>query len=421
MQASTTVCPACFRPVADEPCICGFVAREIESGLVLRPGTPLSSADGLLSYFVGMVLGAGSFGITYLAWDRHQYARVAIKEYLPRDLAGRASNGSSVRPHVDQDRSVFEHGLTRFRQEAEALRHFRHPNVVEVLAVFQANDTAYLVMPYYEGATLGTYLDRKGRMPPEVAVDLMVRVLQGLRHVHETTLDGRRWMHRDVKPDNILLRPDGGPVLLDFGAARTEVGERTRDVSVVLTAGYAPFEQYFARGASQGPWLDVYAAAATLYHAIAGEAPVSSIERHEALNDKQPDPLVPPDRIVPGVPRTLSRAIVKGLTMKYSERPKDAHEFQVLLTAVEFERPIPAGQQPAKRIPSERQHATPSVQEPAPPEPGPSPAPLPGPVPWTFGVAVVVLLIVLLMLAAFANAEPLVGAPLSANPTERGS
>jgi len=317
-------CPACFTVVVQNtPCACGYDPGAPVSPLILPPGALLRAEGGQGEYRIGLVLGAGGFGVTYLGWHPGRNERVAIKEYLPRDRVGRATNGVTVRPHTTQDAALFQHGLACFLQEAETLSQFKHPNIVRVLEFFRANETAYLVMPYYEGKTLGQHLGELGersksepwvtpRLSSEVAVDVMLGVLDGLSHVHKRTMDGKRWMHRDVKPENILLRRDGGALLIDFGAARAEVGELSKSLSVVLTPGYAPPEQYFPGGKTQGPWVDVYGCAATLYHALTGEAPVGALERYDAVRRGERDPLRRPDLVVPSLAPALSEVLVQG-------------------------------------------------------------------------------------------------------------
>jgi serine/threonine protein kinase len=319
-------CPACFElSVAGRDCGCGYDPAAETSPLILRPGTSVHG------YSVGLVLGTGGFGVTYLGWDHRSGRRVAVKEYLPRDLVGRATGSALVKAHSTEDAGFFRKGLDRFLQEAEVLSRFDHPNVVKVVDFFQENGTAYIVMPYYDGTTLGKLVEQRGRLAPEVAVRVMLGVLDGLSHVHQRQVGGKGWIHRDVKPDNVFLRSEGSPILLDFGAAREEVGEHSRSMTVVLTPGFAPYEQHFMRGKEQGPWVDVYGAAATLYFAVTGATPPSSVERHDAASRGRPDPLLPPDRAVRGLSARLSEAIRQGLAVDHRTRPRDAAEFRTLL------------------------------------------------------------------------------------------
>ena len=330
-------CPACFEPLADgQVCECNYDAEAETGPLVLQPGTVLRPDPGQgqdqALYSLGMLLGDGTFGLTYLGWDHARSEKVAIKEYVPRELVGRAHNSFSVKPHAPSHREPFEWGLDRFLQEAEALRQFSHPNVVKVSTFFKANRTAYLVMPYYPGKTLGQWLTEKKKMDPAVAVDMMMSVLDGLRHVHNTKVNRKRWMHRDVKPDNILLRQGQGPLLIDFGAARLEVGERSKAVTLVVTPEFAPNEQVLGIGA-QGPFVDVYACAATLYLTVTGERPVRSTERANAVNNGRLDPLKSPDHYEPKLPKALTSAILEGMALAPERRPEDAGRYQPLLKA----------------------------------------------------------------------------------------
>jgi len=325
-------CPACFeRRQPNVPCACGYDEEQSVPGLPLPPGTSLMRQPGVVAYRLGRVLGAGTFGITYLAWDVARNVRVAIKEYIPREIVGRSGGTAIVRLHTQRDAAAFEAGLTRFVQEADALRQFRHPNIVNVLDFVNSNDTAYLVMPFYVGRTLGQYLDEHKRMETAPALRIILSILDGLRHVHEKHLGGRRWMHRDVKPDNIFVRGDDTPLLIDFGAARTEIGAASRSMSRIFTAGYAPYEQIILGPEHQGPWIDVYAAAATLYHTITGVAPADAPRRHLAVQKGDPDPLVRPRDIVSDLPEAVDNAIVAGMAIDYQDRPQDAGDFQHLL------------------------------------------------------------------------------------------
>ena len=199
------------------------------------------------------ILGHGGFGITYLGWNIALDIPVAIKEYLPADLAMREQD-MSVLPRSSGDEADFQWGLDRFLDEARVMARFKHPNIVQVQHFFQAHGTAYIVMEYVEGETLSDLLKRRGTLTEAELKHILLPLLAGLIDVHEAGI-----LHRDIKPGNILLRAaDGSPVLVDFGAARQAVGVRSRSVTAVLTPGYAPIEQYSSRG-RQGPWTDMYA------------------------------------------------------------------------------------------------------------------------------------------------------------------
>jgi serine/threonine protein kinase len=274
---------------------------------------------------VGRLLGdPGGFGVTYLSFDQLQEGRVAIKEYMPREVAGRDTDGVSVVPYSFSEAEQFQYGLNRFLREARTLAQFDHANIVGVQDFFEANGTAYLVMDYHEGKPLDVYLDERAEewMDPEVATEVMLRVLDGLKAVH-----AEEYLHRDIKPDNVYLTRTGRPILIDFGAARQAMDERSRSLSVVLTEGYAPYEQYREEG-DQGPWTDIYGCGATLYRMITGQKPPSAPERNVDDN------LSPPHEVNSAVPLALSSAVVEALELKAEDRPSSAAGLQARLRAI---------------------------------------------------------------------------------------
>jgi serine/threonine protein kinase len=277
-------------------------------------------------YRLGLVLGRGAFGLTYLGWDPTLLRKVAIKEFLPIEIATRATDRRSVMAFSSQHARTLEYARGRFRDEARVITQFEHPNIIRVLDFFSDNNTEYMVMDYYPGQTLAALLDSSGSLAEEPAVDLMRIVLSGLEEVQRER-DGERHIHRDIKPSNIYLADAGErimPKILDFGAARLAVGERSQNLTQVLTAGYAPFEQYMAKG-RQGPWSDVYACAATLYHLLTGERPVAAIDRYEG------EELRTPQEVSEEVSADVSDAVMEGMALDPKKRPPDAAAFRSLL------------------------------------------------------------------------------------------
>ncbi|PSQ96467.1 MAG: hypothetical protein BRD55_06450 [Bacteroidetes bacterium SW_9_63_38] len=272
-------------------------------------------------YRVGPVLGAGRFGITYKAHDEHLDTAVAIKEYYPRQIAGRVEQDATVRPFTGEDEE-FAFGLQQFMEEGRTVARFEHPNLVDVWSYFEENGTGYLVMEYYEGGSLAAYVNRRGgTLPEEEALSLIRGVLHGLDTVHKQGV-----LHRDVDPQNVYRTSEGRAILIDFGAARESVSARSRQLSVILTPGYAPLEQYSSRG-EQGPHTDIYAVAATLYECLTGVTPV------EAPDRIQDDELVPPQELRSDISEETSAAVMRGLAVDPEKRPSSAPEFAELLGA----------------------------------------------------------------------------------------
>ncbi len=215
-------------------------------------------------YRIDHVLGSGGFGITYYARDIHLGKPFAIKEYLPNEFALRAG-ATTVKPKSAADQDAYQWGLGRFLDEGQTLAHFDHPHLNKVYRFLERNGTAYMVLEYIEGETLSTLLKREGQLNPVHLRRLLDELLSGLGEVHAAG-----FVHRDVKPGNIMFRKDGASVLLDFGTARQVIGQRSKSITSILTPGYAPIEQYDQKAESVGPWTDLYALGIVAYRCISG-------------------------------------------------------------------------------------------------------------------------------------------------------
>ena len=268
----------------------------------------------LNAYLLERVLGRGGFGITYLARDTNLDKLVAIKEYLPVEVAKREAD-TTVRPRIDSQRDLYGWGLDRFIVEARTLARFDHPSIVRVHTLFEANGTAYMVMRFEEGDNFATLLERRGTIPEEKLLAILLPILDGLELVHDA-----RFIHRDIKPDNIHIRVDGTPVLLDFGSARQSLG-KSRTMTVLVAHGYAPFEQYDGNAESQGPWTDIYGLGATCYRAIAGVAPLDAIARVRDRLGSAGDALVPAKVIGKGRYSEMLLAAIDG-ALEFAEKDR---------------------------------------------------------------------------------------------------
>jgi serine/threonine protein kinase len=282
----------------------------------------LPAGTRLRNYELISVLGQGGFGITYYARDTTLGREVAVKEYLPTTLALRED--TMVVPRSTQLAEDFIWGRDRFLEEARILATLEGaPAVVRVYDFLEANGTAYMVMGLARGDTLDERLKRDGQLSPANAERLLERLLDGLDAVHKTG-----FLHRDVKPANIILDANNNPTLIDFGASRASMADRTAAMTAIFTPRYAAAEQLTSD--KQGPWTDIYGLSATLYHAITGKAPPSSLER--ALNDSY----VPLTRLLPQgfSPGTL-HGIDAGLAVRPKERPQSIAEWRDVLSSRE--------------------------------------------------------------------------------------
>ena len=331
MAEQKNLCYNCFQEKPGVgPCPhCGFDLEENERKfpVALRAGTVLNGR-----YIVGRVLGQGGFGITYLALDTQLNAKVAIKEFMPGEIATR--QGTTVSVMMDTKSEEFAYGAERFQEEARTLAKFiGNPNIAAVTSYFDENDTSYFVMDYIEGISFKTYIaNHGGKISVEETLNVMIPVLRALTAVH-----AEGFIHRDVTPDNIYITKDGMVKLLDFGSARYSIGDKSKSLDVILKVGYAPKEQYIRRS-RQGPFTDVYSCAACFYAAITGFLPPESLERLDS------DTLIPISQCGIEIPEYLDKAILKGLAVQPEDRFQNAAEF---LEAIESQQvvevPAPGG------------------------------------------------------------------------------
>ncbi|KAI5913089.1 protein kinase [Azoarcus sp. PA01] len=314
--------PSQFPPFSGPGIGAELVQRRIEpSHNALQPGTRLAEYE-LLS-----VLGEGRFGIVYLAMDHGLQRHVAIQEYFPAAFASRGS-GTEVVLRSDRHAQTFTLGLKSFVDEARLLARFDHPALVRVYRFWEANCTAYTVMPYYEGVTLRVARQAMERPPDEAWLRGLLLPLLGAVDL----LHGVSCYPRDISPGNVLLLPDGRPVLLDFGAAHPAVGDRDEALTAILDPAFAAIEQYAeSTQLRQGPWTNLYALAAVAYYCVSGQSPVASTAR---VLDDQLEPLFEVvDRLARSFPElnysvAFVAAIERALNVRPEERPQSVAEFR---------------------------------------------------------------------------------------------
>jgi hypothetical protein len=348
-----------------------------DDGDALRPGTRLGEFEIL------RVLGVGGFGIVYLAMDHALERQVAIKEYMPAAMAARG-DGELVSLRSQAHLETFGIGLRSFVNEAKLLARFDHPSLVKVYRFWEANGTAYMVMPYYAGRTLKEERKALAGVPSDAWIRGVIDPLLGaLQVLHDEDV-----FHRDIAPDNILLLPSGLPVLLDFGAARRVIGDRTQTLTAILKPNYAPIEQYADVGQlRQGPWTDLYALGAVLHFVITGRPPVPSAAR--AVHDDA-KPLAQLDEVQRGtIGQPLLRTIDWALAVRPSHRPQNVAQFRDALDGRlvpperapadgEATQPVSREQVQAAWSPTQPIDGQPTVFQPTVAAPRPAAVPVPG-------------------------------------------
>lgn len=312
-------CHYCFKDYNIDFSICphcGYTEDTIVEARYLEKGVILINR-----YLIGAVVGAGGFGVTYVAWDKVLEQRVAIKEFLPGEFSTRMPGMTKVTIYGGEKTEQFESGKEKFMEESKRLAKVQKiPGIVQIYNSFQENDTAYIVMEYLEGETLEERLRRENRISEQEAVGIMLPILQTLEIVHKQGI-----LHRDIAPNNIFLTREGEVKLLDFGAARNATGTHSKSLTVLYKEGYTAEEQYRSRG-DQGTWTDIYACAATLYRMLTGVVPPGAMERIRK------DTLKEPSKMGIKISTNVNIAIMNALNVAVQNRTRTAEEFIKELT-----------------------------------------------------------------------------------------
>ena len=284
----------------------------------LPPDTVLANRYRLIR-----VLGEGGFGITYEGWDETLRMRVAVKEFFPRAFVTRHRRESNdVTIPEGEAATAFEKGKAAFLNEARTLAQFQqNPNIVSVTNFFEENQTAYIVMEFLDGRDLKNILEQRGTIPFAEAFALLEPVMQALSVLHAHGL-----IHRDISPSNIMVLPDGTAKLLDFGASKAIDTATEASRSICLKPGYSPEEQYRSRG-ELGPWTDVYALSATMYHMLVGFPPDDSLQR--ILLDE----VKKPSELGADIPAYAEAALMRGLAVQSKDRYQSVQEMAEAMRA----------------------------------------------------------------------------------------
>lgn len=333
---------------------CGYdVANAPFDPFCLPPGTFLQDGD----YMVGRVLGKGGFGNTYIGFDNNLMSRVAIKEYYPKAFAARDVSGGNYALHTygGNAENDYKNGLDAFLEEARILARFGGmEGIVNVRRLFEENGTAYIVMEYVDGTSIKDYVQKYGKIEPELVLEMMEQPIRALQAVHEEQL-----VHRDVSADNFMIGANGTVTLIDFGAARysNALDEKTR--TTICKQGFSALEQYSKDGI-QGPWTDVYGICATMYYMLTGIVPKNSTER---IVD---DAVVPLDQMKDlslGVEK--KRSIMTGMAVKSSDRFQNMEVLYLAIYAKPLEETFPHNNPipdpPSKSVKEERKGTRPDA------------------------------------------------------------
>jgi serine/threonine protein kinase len=320
----------------------------------LRPGTMITG------YEITRVIGAGGFGITYEGYNPITERRVAIKEFFPRGIASRED--ATRIAFSKNDDEIVGWALKRFAESTTRLAKLKHPNIIEVLNYVADNGTGYMVMELVEGHTLEEWLRAKPSAPALSELGpIFDPIFDALEYVHKNGL-----IHRDIAPDNIMIRGDGRPVLIDFGALKQIADQALAHGPVpksfgVSKANYSPPEQS-DDSSSVDPRMDVYSLAATIYRALAGKPPIDADKRKTDTALKGQDSYVPlAQASSASLPAEFTSAIDSALSLRPRERPASVAEFRAKLAARTSEPVSEQANEPATRVikPQARADVTP--------------------------------------------------------------
>ena len=275
----------------------------------LRPGTTLSNGK----YVIQSKIGEGGFGITYIAAHSILNRKLCIKEYFLAGRCTRQPDTKTVFPR-SSDAELYQKYRQSFVREAQTLSQLNHPGIVDIIDIFDENGTSYMVMNFVEGRTLQNIVANNGPLSYETAVNYIAQVAEAVDYIHQNHI-----LHRDIKPDNIIITPQHHAILIDFGSAREFIDDKTQAQTSILTHGYAPTEQY-STNSRKGAYTDIYAIGATMYFILTGKVPTDAAARIT-------DPMPEAKQVNPSIPNEANRTINKAMQIMPHDRHQSIKEF----------------------------------------------------------------------------------------------
>lgn len=312
---ASELCMNCFSVKGQyEVCpFCGYVeGTKPKQPHYLTPGTILAN-----HFIVGNAIGFGGFGITYKCFDTTLGVVVAVKEFYPAGLVNRAPGECSVGLLSGDKQNQYQAQLKRFLMEAQSIAQFgKAKDIVNVYDFFEANNTAYIIMEYVDGVLLKDYLERQGRMEPEVALNVIHPIIEAVKKIHAKGI-----IHRDISPDNIFISDERNVKIFDFGAAQLNDSSEGMAGEKIIKVGYSAPEQYRDKS-KQGFFTDIYSVGAILYQMVTGIKPMEATEREFK------DSLKSPAELGVDIEPNIDRAIMEAMAVRPELRFQSIQQFE---------------------------------------------------------------------------------------------